>query len=165
MAKKPYRWLERVKDPQQVRNVRAFLDTIAHAEGTVRFGDDDGYNVIVGGGLFTDYCDHPRVRVHLPRYGVWSTAAGRYQLLSRYFDYYAKKLDLPGFDPASQDEIAIQQIREQGAWNDVLAGRIENAINKCRNIWASFPGAGYGQREVQMRELMAYYAQRGGEFS
>ena len=163
--KKPYRWLDSVNDPRQARNVRAFLDTIAYAEGTILFGNADGYNVIVSGQLFDDYTDHPRVRVHLPRYGVWSTAAGRYQLLSKYFDYYSKKLDLPGFDPASQDEIACWQIREQGAWGDVLAGRIESAINKCRNIWASFPGAGYGQREVKTKELMARYALRGGEFS
>ena len=42
-----------------------------------------GYDVIVGGELFTDYSDHPRKLVTLnPK--LKSTGAGRYQLLSCY---------------------------------------------------------------------------------
>ena len=44
-----------------------------------------GYDVIVGGELFTDYSDHPRKLVTLnPK--LKSTGAGRYQLLSRWWD-------------------------------------------------------------------------------
>ena len=44
-----------------------------------------GYDVIVGGELFTDYSDHPRKLVTLnPK--LKSTGAGRYQLLSRCGD-------------------------------------------------------------------------------
>ena len=44
-----------------------------------------GYDVIVGGELFTDYSDHPRKLVTLnPK--LKSTSAGRYQLLSRWWD-------------------------------------------------------------------------------
>ena len=39
-----------------------------------------------------------------------------------------------------------------------IAGRIEPAIDKCRNIWASLPGAGYGQREHRTQDLLAVYA-------
>ena len=43
-----------------------------------------GYDVIVGGELFTDYSDHPRKLVTLnPK--LKSTGAGRYQLLSRWW--------------------------------------------------------------------------------
>ena len=46
-----------------------------------------GYDVIVGGELFTDYSDHPRKLVTLnPK--LKSTGAGRYQLLSRWWDAY-----------------------------------------------------------------------------
>ena len=49
-----------------------------------------GYDVIVGGELFTDYPDHPRKLVTLnPK--LKSTGAGRYQLLSRWWDAYRKK--------------------------------------------------------------------------
>ena len=46
-----------------------------------------GYDVIVGRELFTDYSDHPRKLVTLnPK--LKSTGAGRYQLLSRWWDAY-----------------------------------------------------------------------------
>ena len=144
------------------QNMKAFLDMIAHAEGTDRFGDEDGYNVIVGGELFHDYRDHPNKRVYLPAYKIYSTAAGRYQILHRYWQHYKQQLGLPDFGPASQDRYAIQQIKERRAYEDVMAGRIESAIHKCRNIWASLPGAGYGQREVDAAELVAFYQSKGG---
>src|SRR5271155_5299338 len=94
-------------------NREAFLSTIAWSEGTSRVaGSDNGYNVLVGGTLFTSYADHPRVSVFLPKLNIYSTAAGRYQLLERYFDSYKALLDLPDFSPASQDAIALQQIDE-----------------------------------------------------
>ena len=52
-----------------------------------------GYDVIVGGELFTDYSDHPRKLVTLnPK--LKSAGAGRYQLLSRWWDAYRKQLGL-----------------------------------------------------------------------
>jgi muramidase (phage lysozyme) len=50
--------------------------------------------VIVGGQLFSGYRDHPRVLVDLPKLKIQSTAAGRYQLLRRYYDAYRKSLGL-----------------------------------------------------------------------
>lgn len=143
-------------------NVAAYLDMLADAEGTIRFGAADGYNVIVGGGLFDSYADHPRVLVNLPRLKIKSTAAGRYQLLARYFDAYRKQLELSDFSPRSQDLIALQQIRERKALPDITAGRIAEAIAKCCNIWASLPGAGYGQYEHRLADLIAAYSEAGG---
>ena len=49
-----------------------------------------GY-IAVGGELFTDYSDHPRKLVTLnPK--LKSTGAGRYQLLSRWWDAHRKQL-------------------------------------------------------------------------
>lgn len=145
-------------------NRKAFLDMIAHSEGTstCKASKHDGYDVIVGGTVFTDFADHPRKLVTLnPR--LKSTAAGRYQLLMRYWDVYKKQLKLPDFSPASQDAVAIQQIREQKALADVDAGRFEVAVAKCANIWASFPGAGYGQHENTLASLQAAYQNAGGK--
>jgi len=36
------------------------------------------------------------------------------------------------------------------------------AIQKCNHIWASLPGAGYGQRENKLDDLLAVYKQEGG---
>ena len=142
-------------------NRKAFLTMIATAEGTVNLGDN-GYNVLVGGSLFTGYADHPRKAVYLPKYKIKSTAAGRYQILSKYYDSYKKLLKLKDFSPASQDAIAIQMIKEQHALEDVDEGRVEAAIKKVSNIWASMPGAGYGQREVAIASLRKSFVDAGG---
>lgn len=145
-------------------NRKAFLDMIAHSEGTstCKATRHDGYDVIVGGTVFTDFADHPHKLVILnPR--LKSTAAGRYQLLMRYWHAYRKQLKLADFSPASQDAVAIQQIKEQKALADVDAGRFELAVAKCANIWASLPGAGYGQHENTLASLLAAYQNAGGK--
>lgn len=45
------------------------------------------------------HADHPRVLVDLPKLKIQSTAAGRYQLLRRYYDAYKKTLGLKDFAP------------------------------------------------------------------
>jgi muramidase (phage lysozyme) len=142
-------------------NRKAFLDMIAVAEGTAGLGDD-GYNIIVSGIAFNDYADHPRQKIFLPRYGISSTAAGRYQILERYFDAYKKLLNLPDFSPTSQDAIALQMIKERRACEDIDAGRLNVAIIKCAPIWASLPGAGYGQREQSFKTLRCAFVKAGG---
>ena len=72
----------------EINNQRkAFLDMLAWSEGTDNGRQktrNHGYDVIVGGELFTDYSDHPRKLVTLnPK--LKSTGAGRYQLLSRWW--------------------------------------------------------------------------------
>jgi muramidase (phage lysozyme) len=139
------------------------LDMLAWFEGTdngKQATKDCGYDVIVGGQLFKSYADHPRVLVDLPKLKIQSTAAGRYQLLRRYYDAYKKTLGLKDFTPLSQDLIALQQIRERRALPLIQAGKIPEAIKAVSNIWASLPGAGYGQHEqerptdrVQRRQL------------
>lgn len=157
-------------------NLLAFLDMLAFSEGTANhpLTRNRGYDVIVTGSdgkpeIFTDYRDHPfangRPAKVFNREGQRSTAAGRYQQLYRYWPTYKKLLRLPDFSPASQDMLAIQLIRERRALDDVLAGRITSAITACNNIWASLPGAGYGQREHALDRLLAVYQQSGGKLA
>ncbi|MCE5212512.1 MAG: glycoside hydrolase family 104 protein [Deltaproteobacteria bacterium] len=145
------------------KNRKAFLDMIAWSEGTSTIPEsDNGYNVLVGGKLFFTYNDHPRQLVVINS-KLKSTAAGRYQLLSRYYDYYKKLLKLDDFSAPSQDAIAIQQIKECRALDDVDAGNFERAVKKCSNIWASFPGNNYGQHQQKISALLAVYTEAGGE--
>jgi len=148
--------------------LKAFLDTIAHSEigQGLLIRSADGYNVLVGSTpaapkLFTSYADHPRVLVDLGN-GLKSTAAGRYQILARYFDVYKKQLGLSDFSPASQDAIAVQLIRECQAIDDISNGHIEAALYKCRSRWASLPGASYGQHENRMVDLLGAFRAAGG---
>ena len=41
----------------------------------------------------------------------------------------------------------MQQIKERGALPMIDRGDIRQAIDRCSSIWASLPGAGYGQFE------------------
>ncbi|HAT2174112.1 glycoside hydrolase family 24 protein [Citrobacter freundii] len=144
---------------------KAFLDMLAWSEGTDNGRQptkNHGYDVIVGGALFSDYSDHPRQLVDLPRLKIKSTAAGRYQLLARYWDAYRKQLGLKDFSPASQDAVALQQIKERRALELIDSGDIHQAIDRCSNIWASLPGAGYGQFEHKADNLIAKFKEAGG---
>lgn len=145
------------------QNEKAFLTMLALSEGTEHIGHEHGYNVLVGGTTFSSYADHPRKVVKLSK-TLSSTAAGRYQILERYYDAYRIKLRLPDFSPASQDAIAMQLIRECRALDLINKGRIRDAINACSSRWASLPGANYpGQRMNHMDDLLNAYRNAGGK--
>lgn len=113
------------------------------------------------GSLYLFCGHHPRKLVTLnPK--LKSTAAGRYQLLSRWWDAYRKQLGLKDFSPKSQDAVALQQIKERGALPMIDRGDIRQAIDRCSNIWASLPGAGYGQYEHKISDLISRFKEAGG---
>lgn len=150
------------------QNLKAFLQMIAWSEiGPELLAEsDDGYNVIVGSrpghaDLFTDYSDHPRKLIDLGN-GLKSTAAGRYQILKRYFDSYKKTLALPDFSPDSQDKIALQMIKECRALDLINNGNIVAAIVRCASRWASLPGNTYQQHMHAVEDLVAAYKEAGG---
>ena len=66
-------------------------------------------------------------------------------------------MGLKDFTPLSQDLIALQQIRERRALPLIQAGKIAEAIAAVRNIWASLPGAGYGQHEHKLDQLLSVF--------
>ena len=65
----------------------------------------------------------------------------------------------------SQDAVALQQIKERGALPMIDRGDIRQAIDRCSNIWASLPGAGYGQFEHKADSLIAKFKEAGKERS
>ncbi|HBK4813221.1 TPA: glycoside hydrolase family 104 protein [Enterobacter asburiae] len=155
------------------KNLKAFLDTLAWSEGTSTSPATkcNGYDVIVTGvdgkpEIFTDFSDHPfnkgRPSKQINGKGLTSNASGRYQFMLKDWAHYKAQLGLPDFGPESQDKWAIQLIKERKALPDIEAGNITSAVSKCRNIWASLPGAGYGQREHRMEEMIARYKAAGG---
>lgn len=144
------------------RNERAFLDMIAFAEGT---NGPNGYATAFGGGLLPSLDDHPRKFYPFTNgkgEKLQTSAAGRYQFLTRTWDALAAKLNLADFGPDSQDAAALELIRERGALNDVRAGRTAAAIKKCAPVWASLPGAGYAQPERKLTALLAQFSAAGG---
>lgn len=155
------------------RNVLAFLDMLKVSEGTSTSPATkcEGYDVIVTGidgksEIFTDFSVHPFSRGRPSKIinsrGLTSSASGGYQFMLKDYAHYRDLLKLPDFGPLSQDRWALQLIREHGAIADIQAGRIAIAINKCRNLWASLPGAGYGQHENKLDVLLDVYRRAGG---
>lgn len=142
-------------------NIRAFLRVIREGEGTA---DDDGYRRHFGGKLFSSFVDHPRelITAWLGSTQITSTAAGAYQFLARTWAALAKQYGFADFEPRTQDIAALALIDGRKALEDVLAGRIEQAIAKCNREWASLPGSPYGQPTRTMDQALATYAEFGG---
>lgn len=145
--------------------LKAFLDMIAVSEigRDLLAVSDDGYNVCVGSTaakpiLFNSYATHPRIRDGRTN----SDAAGRYQFMGRYWDFYKRQLGLPDFGHDSQDRWAVQLITECHALHVIELGMIPEAIGLCRSRWASLPGAGYGQHENRLADLEQAFVDAGG---
>ena len=146
------------------QRIKAFLDMLAWSEGTDNGRQktrNHGYDVIVGGELFTDYSTSPSQNNHAKP----KTQINRRRTLPasfRWWDAYRKQLGLKDFSPKSQDAVALQQIKERGALPMIDRGDIRQAIDRCSNIWASLPGAGYGQFEHKADSLIAKFKEAGG---
>lgn len=142
-------------------NVKAFLHVIRVGEGTP---DPEGYRRMFGGKLFFGYADHPRDPQTYKVGGkeLTSSAAGAYQFLSKTWDGLVKQWGFGDFSPTSQDEAAVALIVGRKALDDVLAGRIQSAIRKCANEWASLPGSPYGQPTKTLQQALATYKKAGG---
>jgi muramidase (phage lysozyme) len=150
-----------------------FLDLVAFSEGTsanpltVSVSKRDGYDVIVSGvdgpEIFTDFSDHPFAHGRPAKFvrssGLRSTAAGRYQLLLRFWRAYQPMLHLADFSPLSQDKVALRQIAERHADKLILEGKLEEAIAACSPIWASMPGNDYGQGGKSLEALLGKWAE------
>ena len=97
-----------------------------------------GYDVIVGGELFTDYSDHPRKLVTLnPNSNQQAPDA------TSFFPVGGMSPQAVWPERLSEKVVtlALQQIKERGALPKIDRGDIRQAIDRCSNIWASLPGA------------------------
>ena len=91
-----------------------------------------------------------------------STGAGRYQLLSRWWDAYRKQFGLKDFSPKSQDAVALQQIKERGA-----LPMIDRGISGQQSTVAAISGLHCrallgGQFEHKADSLIAKFKEAGG---
>lgn len=158
-------------------NVCAFLDLIAWSEiGSKLLAIpecDDGYRVIVGSTpahphLMKSYADHPRQLITLSNLGIKSTAAGRYMFLERTWDgivsFWGSSPRSIAFDPLNQDRACILLLRQCRAYPQIAGGNIEGAIRCAKSTWASLPGAGYGQPEHSMSDLLDVFHARLGRY-
>lgn len=145
----------------QRANVQAFLRLIREGESSQ---DESAYSVMFGGDHFNDFADHPRIKNTRVVGGkeLTSTAAGAYQFIRATWDEMASLYKLPDFSPINQDCAAVGLIYRRKALDQVIAGRINEAIRRCGQEWASLPGSGYGQPTQALAKALAVYEAHGG---
>jgi muramidase (phage lysozyme) len=148
--------------------MQAFLDAIAACEGTAT---DDGYRALFGyrpgnGKTFDNgYARHPNVRTSFEQTDGsvnFSTAAGRYQIIYPTYVRLSKLLGTVDFSPQTQDAMACQLIKEDGATADVEAGNLQAAVDKCSGTWASLPASHYPQPKRTYQFALAAFQGAGG---
>ena len=138
----------------EINNQRkAFLDMLAWSEELIT--DVRKPEIMVkdchyGGELFSDYSDHPRKLVTLnPK--LRSPGAGRYQLLSRWWDGYRKQLGLKILSRKVRTLWHCSRLRSVALYLMIDRGDMRlRAIDRCSNIWASLPGAGYDRLSIRL---------------
>lgn len=111
----------------QEPRVRAFLGALGNVESGNR------YNVIVGGGTFGDYSQHPNITVG------GSSEAGAYQFNHGTWGDEVKRLGLTDFSPPSQDLAAVDLLNRLGALPKLLSNDVDGAIFSAAKRWDSLP--------------------------
>ena len=159
-------------------NQAAFLAMVRHSEGTDQAPDP--YRVCYSFcHTITDMSDHPYFTgewkgIELPDHmcvaaGLQppckSTAAGAYQITHTTWARAKAKLKLSSFNQAAQDDAALDDISSVGGIALINAGRIRDAIQACRVIWASLPGNPAHQPQRSLADLLSEYSSVGGELA
>ncbi len=144
----------------QSPNVGAFLRLIRQGESSQ---DDSAYTVMFGGAHFhAPPWEHPYHGRTTTQVGH-STAAGAGQFLGTTWANLCKQQGFTDFSPSNQDLGMVALVLGRGALDDVLAGRIPEAIAKCRPEWTSLPGAAENSGRYTMDAALQVYARYGGK--
>ena len=116
---------------------RAFLDALAIGESGGR------YDILCGGGRFSDYSAFPQWSGVQGPAGV-SHAAGKYQFEPATWQEEAAKLHLQDFSPASQDAAAwdlaqavYQRVAGRDLAADLMAGDASHVAHALHSTWTS----------------------------
>jgi muramidase (phage lysozyme) len=140
---------------QQNINLRAFLAAVASQEvGRHNVESGKGYHTMFGHTVFKNLDHHPGTKVtksiivHGKRKNVSSSAAGAYQMLASTDEDVAIQTGIKSFHQEDQNKKATFLLWERHCLLDVLRGNFDNALKKANKLWASLPGAPYGQRTI-----------------
>lgn len=146
---------------------KQWLSAISFAEGTYRKGQGPQYNIMFGGGTFSDLSRHPDTVVKKP--GIASSAAGAYQFMPGTWAGVSKKLGLKGFGPTEQNLAALELIRQRGI--DPRKDPITpQTVAKLAPEWAGLPtleGKSYypNQSVKRFADIQNFLKTSGGAFS
>lgn len=143
---------------------RGLQQALSRAEGTWR-ANQPGYDILFGGGKFSDYSRHPDKVVRTPGYA--SAAAGAYQFMPETYAEAARALGLKDFSPASQDLAMLYKVRQRLMPAGGLAAITKEGTLSPRlqaylaPEWASLPTAtgasAYGQPVKRASQVSAWF--------
>jgi muramidase (phage lysozyme) len=142
--------------------LRAFMRMIRVGEGTV---GKKGYETLFGGKSFVesygrDFGDHPQIKITSGE--LTSSAAGAYQVMGYTWTdpkmvRLRKEYGITDFSPLSQDIFCFlllkYKVKSGAAYNLILSGEIEKAVEICSWEWASLPPGRYGQPSKTMPKV------------
>lgn len=146
--------LERAYDTSV--NVKAFYMVVRRGESSLT---DDAYQMVNGGGKFFDFSKHPYAGMSTLQGG---RAAGASQFIPSTWADLADKYGFTGFTPREQDLGYVGCLVKRNALEDVIAGRFDTALEKCRKEWTSLPGAAENNPSWTYEKAVALYKQYGG---
>lgn len=143
---------------------KALHDMIAFAEGT-RGYSRDGYDVMYSYKLFSSCTNHPNQCLKFGR--TCSTAAGRYQFLTRTWNGAKSARGLSTFEPVNQEkgaEYLVSSVRKVTVPQDraMNASEFSNMLSKLSYEWASLPPGRYGQPKKAESVLRVDYCRIAG---
>jgi muramidase (phage lysozyme) len=140
----------------ELANVKALSQVVRHGEST---HGDAAYTVVNGGSHFTDFSKHPYEGLRTTEGGK---ACGAYQIIPTTWAGLVKQYGFSDFSPSSQDLAFVALVAGRHALEDVIAGRVTDAIEKCRPEWTSLPGAAENSGRYTMDMALQLYQQYGG---
>lgn len=143
-------------------NVGAFLRVIREGESSQ--DDAIAYRMVNGGGRFESFAAHPYGELPTTQGG---RAAGAYQFLPTTWAGLRRRWPtyLVDFSPASQDAGAVLYLYELGALDDVLAGRVAQAIARLGRIWTSLPNGTENSGRYTLAKALAVFTRYGGKLA
>jgi muramidase (phage lysozyme) len=122
----------------------------------------DAYTLINGGSHFTSFADHPYGRLRTTQGGK---AAGAPQFLPTTWGELVDQYGFEDFSPPNQDQGYVGLLVKRGALADVMAGRFEAAVAKCRLEWSSLPGASESRSSWTLDKARVVYEAWGGKLA
>ncbi len=143
---------------------KALHDSIAYAEGTRNYSKD-GYNVLFSFKLIQSCETHPNQCL---KFGSsCSTAAGRYQFLTKTWSSVKSAENLDSFEPENQERGAqylVNTVRHVSvpSGRAMTASEFSNAMSKLSYEWASLPPGRYGQPNKSFSQMRTMYCSEAG---
>jgi muramidase (phage lysozyme) len=134
----------------QSSNCVAWLRVLREGESSQ---NEDANTLLYGGGHFEGFDDHPRIHFDLPG-GNYTTAAGPWQITATTWDDFCSHFGKMAFTPENQGACAVWLTDRAGALDDVLAGRLNAAIQRCAKVWTSLAIA---KRQAEAPQVFAAY--------